>query len=266
MVTRRYVGQSGRVYEPIEQIGPVGFGAVERVRDGDGNEYALKTLHLGFDPDVLAVEAENLSRVQHETGRPSASSGTSTMAPIPSLSWSWSSQPAGRSRTTSARRSRRGSFPVETITEWARQLLQGLVAIHEVLLHRDLKPGNVLLEGDVLKIADFGMTRLVEASTRTETLKGGGTPLYMPPEGWAVQTGRPRRRPMTSIRSGSSCTSSRRYSPRSVATARSSAVPIATTPRSPRELRDDLPPALERLILQLLRKTPPSAVPRVRSA
>lgn len=66
MVTRRYVGQSGRVYEPIEQIGPVGFGAVERVRDGDGNEYALKTLHLGFDPDVLAVEAENLSRVQHE--------------------------------------------------------------------------------------------------------------------------------------------------------------------------------------------------------
>lgn len=33
-------------------------------------------------------------------------------------------------------------------------------------------------------------------------------------------------------------------------------MPIATTPRSPRELRDDLPPALERLILQLLRKTP----------
>jgi serine/threonine protein kinase len=50
----------------MEHIGPGGFGSVERVRDKDGNEYALKTLHLGFDPGVLTAEAENLSRVQHE--------------------------------------------------------------------------------------------------------------------------------------------------------------------------------------------------------
>jgi hypothetical protein len=53
MSTHRYKGKEGRIYEPIEHIGPGGFGAVERVRDSDGNEYALKTLHLGFDPDVL---------------------------------------------------------------------------------------------------------------------------------------------------------------------------------------------------------------------
>lgn len=101
--------------------------------------------------------------------------------------------PGGRTaRTRAARRVRssaRSVLTVETIAQWASQLLQGLVAIHEVLLHRDLKPGNVLLESDVLKIADFGMTRLVEASTRTEKLKGGGTPLYMPPEGWAGEAG-----------------------------------------------------------------------------
>ena len=66
MATRRYQGQSGTTYEPMEHIGPGGFGSVERVRDKDGNEYALKTLHLGFDPGVLTAEAENLSRVQHE--------------------------------------------------------------------------------------------------------------------------------------------------------------------------------------------------------
>jgi len=66
MAARRYEGQSGRTYESLEHIGPGGFGAVERVRDDNGNEYALKTLHLGFDPGVLAAEAENLSRVQHE--------------------------------------------------------------------------------------------------------------------------------------------------------------------------------------------------------
>jgi serine/threonine protein kinase len=65
MAARRYQGQSGRIYEPIEHIGPGGFGAVERVVDEDGNEFALKTLHIGIDPEVLAAEAENLSSVQH---------------------------------------------------------------------------------------------------------------------------------------------------------------------------------------------------------
>ena len=66
MAARRYVGQSGTVYEPVEHIGPGGFGAVERALTDDGREYALKTLHLGFDPEVLAAEAANLQRVHHE--------------------------------------------------------------------------------------------------------------------------------------------------------------------------------------------------------
>ncbi len=49
---------------------------MERVRADEGNEYTLKTLHLGFDPEVLAVEAENLRRVQHDNGL-----RMSTMAP-----------------------------------------------------------------------------------------------------------------------------------------------------------------------------------------
>jgi serine/threonine-protein kinase len=250
---RRYQGQNGRIYEPIEHIGPGGFGAVERVRDQEGNEYALKTLHFGIDAEVLAVEAENLSSVQHENVVGYVDHGTD---PDAFLVMELAS--GGSLRDFIGAAQQKGEhFPLEMIAEWARQLLQGLAAIHERLLHRDLKPGNVLLEGDTLKIADFGMTRLVEASTRTETMKGGGTALYMPPEGWAGPTG-PSPTPAYDL-----------YSLGVILYELATLQPpfsgdreelrqahLFEEPRSPRELRHDLPPTLERLILKLLRKTP----------
>jgi hypothetical protein len=126
-----------------------------------------------------------------------------------------------------------------------------------VLLHRDLKPANVLFEGDVLKIGDFGMTRLVEASTRTETLKGGGTPLYMPPEGWAGPKGPTPAAAYDLYSLGVVLYElSTLQRPFSGGREELREAHLYTGPRSPRELRDDLPPALERLILKLLLKTP----------
>jgi len=253
MAARRYEGQSGRVYEPIEHLGPGGFGAVERVRDDDGNEYALKTLHLGFDPDVLAAEAENLSKVKHENVVGYVDHGT-----VPETFLVMELAAGGSLKDYISAAQQKGEhFPLETITEWARQLLEGLVAIHEVLLHRDLKPGNVLLEGDVLKIADFGMTRLVEASTRTETLKGGGTALYMPPEGWAGPTG-PTPTPAYDLYSLGVILYelATLQPPFSGGRDELRRAHLYEEPTSPRALREDIPPALERLILQLLRKDP----------
>ncbi len=75
-----------------------------------------------------------------------------------------------------------GRLPGDKAVEIARQLCAGLAAAHDQgVLHRDLKPGNVMLDGrGRARITDFGL------AVRAEDDKGGaevgGTPAYMAPE------------------------------------------------------------------------------------
>jgi serine/threonine-protein kinase len=60
-------------------------------------------------------------------------------------------------------------------------ILSGLEHLHEKgLVHCDLKPSNVLLQGDIPRITDFGVSRVLRATVHTKHLSG--TPAYMPPE------------------------------------------------------------------------------------
>jgi tRNA A-37 threonylcarbamoyl transferase component Bud32 len=251
---QRFVSRSGAEYRFVEQLGAAGgFGSVIRVTDNEGREYALKTLHFGLSADVLATEAENLERVEHENVVAYVDFGTD---PEPFLIMELAEGGTLKDYLNEARQSGE-HFPIGTLIEWARQMLGGLGAIHEVLLHRDLKPANVLLDDQTLKIADFGIARLAEASTREETFKGGGTAAYMPPEGWAGPDG-PSPTPAYDLYSlgvtlfefatlqlpfGGGRDELRHGH-------------LYTEPPAPRSLRGDLPPQFERLILQLLRKNP----------
>ena len=67
--------------------------------------------------------------------------------------------------------------------EFARQVAEGLAYAHERgVVHRDIKPGNIMLNGGKAKIMDFGLARMRMADHKTSTGMVLGTPRYMSPE------------------------------------------------------------------------------------
>ncbi|MBC6461459.1 protein kinase [Actinomadura sp. HBU206391] len=75
-------------------------------------------------------------------------------------------------------------LPIEQVKELAVQVTDALAAAHRRgVVHRDIKPANLfLLEEGRVKICDFGIARLADATKITATGSSAGTPLYMAPE------------------------------------------------------------------------------------
>lgn len=84
-----------------------------------------------------------------------------------------------------ARLAREGRLPVKDVLRIGMQVAAGLAAAHaQGLVHRDIKPGNILLEAPHarVKLTDFGLARMAEDVKITQTGFVTGTPLYMAPE------------------------------------------------------------------------------------
>jgi superoxide dismutase/class 3 adenylate cyclase len=79
---------------------------------------------------------------------------------------------------------REGPLPADEVVEIALQVAHALKFAHEHgIIHRDVKPQNVLLTGSgEAKVADFGIARALEATTMTRTGSILGTPQYLSPE------------------------------------------------------------------------------------
>jgi len=78
-------------------------------------------------------------------------------------------------------------IPLNRSIEMMIDIAQGARAINKTVIHRDIKPDNVLIEGQHLKIGDFGISKFADESTRLHTFKGGQHLAYMAPEGWQNQ-------------------------------------------------------------------------------
>src|SRR5262249_38292333 len=88
--------------------------------------------------------------------------------------------------TLEERVKRAGALELKEVLRIGMQVAKGLAAAHaQGLVHRDVKPGNILLENGVerVKIADFGLARAAdEAGRPAGAACWAGTPLFMSPE------------------------------------------------------------------------------------
>jgi serine/threonine-protein kinase len=172
-------------------LGRGGMGAVFRATDRTtGRAIAMKVLHphLAREERHMARfrrEADVLSRLDH----PHIVRALVTGEEPDGLSWIAMELLEGRSLAELLGRS--GTFTPTRAIAVARQILAALAAAHAIgVLHRDLKPGNVVVTeratgGDVVKVVDFGLARLATTKTYEKLTATGqvvGTPAFMAPE------------------------------------------------------------------------------------
>jgi serine/threonine protein kinase len=75
-------------------------------------------------------------------------------------------------------------IPAPELLRYFREAADALDYLHaEQVQHRDIKPDNILLLGSHIKVADFGLAKLLEKSS-LQTASHAGTPIYMAPEVW----------------------------------------------------------------------------------
>ena len=181
-------------YELLQEIGRGGQGVVYRARQKSLNRIvALKVIALGHwatEPHVKRFrrEAEAAARLNHPGIVPIYEVGERDGACYFSMGLVEGGQLdailESASRTDSSC-GEREPMPTRSAVELIVKLARTVQYAHEHnILHRDIKPGNILLDqkGEP-HLTDFGLARLVEAeSTVTGTLEVLGTPSYIAPE------------------------------------------------------------------------------------
>lgn len=171
-------------FELVEQLGAGGMGVVYRAKYAKtGQTVALKLLSPGLQEDEKLVarftrELEILKKLKH-----------------PNIVQCYGGGRLGKQRfyamelvdggTLGELLKEKGRFGWETVIEYGQQICNALDHAHENgVVHRDLKPANLMVDkkSGYLKLADFGLARLSDATQLTAAGKTLGTFAYMAPE------------------------------------------------------------------------------------
>jgi serine/threonine protein kinase len=171
---------------PYRVIAELGRGAMGRVLLGagpDGRPVAVKVIR-----EWLTEEEEFRARFREEVRKSRKVSGQYTAAVVkagPDDPVPWLASEFLRGPTLGAAIEATGPLPETAVLRLAAGLASALESIHEAdVIHRDLKPGNVILAADGPRVIDFGIARAADSGSSELTRTGAviGTPGFMSPE------------------------------------------------------------------------------------
>jgi|GEM_PF-3543250 len=158
---------------------------------------------------------------------------------------------------------RDGPLDAKDIARIALQVAEGLAAAHaQGLVHRDVKPANILLENGVgrARLSDFGLARAVDDASSTQHGTITGTPDYMAPEQAAAQVV-DHRADLYSLGSVIYAMSTGRPPFRAPTALGVLHLTATAAPLPIRAVNPDIPPDLEAVALRLLAKSPADRIP-----
>jgi outer membrane protein assembly factor BamB len=171
-----------REFRVLARLGAGGMGQVYLAASPAGRFIALKVIQPQFagDPEFVRrfhAEADAAQRVSGLYTAPVVAAGVDDRPPW--LATAFVPGPSLHEVVTA-----HGPLPSAALWRLGAGLAEALRAIHSAgLIHRDMKPGNVLLASDGPRVIDFGISRAAAASSRmTATGAAIGTPGYMSPE------------------------------------------------------------------------------------
>ncbi|WP_210592725.1 serine/threonine-protein kinase [Streptomyces sp. GESEQ-35] len=169
-------------YRLLGRLGSGGMGRVYLGRSSGGRTVAVKIVHPHF-----ALDEEFRARFRREVEAARRVGGAWTAPvldadPDARVPWVATGYAAGPSLTAAV--ADVGPLPPHSVRALGAGLAEALAAVHELgLVHRDVKPSNVLLTLDGPLLIDFGIARATDGTASlTSTGVSIGSPGYMSPE------------------------------------------------------------------------------------
>src|SRR6478736_7185825 len=168
-------------YRLVSRLGEGGMGVVHLALDAHGRAVAIKVLrpHVAYDPEArwrLEREVDTLTRIR--STRVAAVVDSDITGDRPYLVTRYVAGPSLDDVVTDE-----GPLGPDELVRLGRGLVEALEAIHGVgVVHRDLKPGNVLLEDGEPVVIDFGIAHIADDVRLTSSGLVMGTPGYLSPE------------------------------------------------------------------------------------